>query len=72
MTIFTRPGSAASGCVKSEIRMAWSGTSTSRCDIGVDRHEIILALELQAVAGEINKRDRIRSRGRNLAEKFTK
>ena len=41
-------------------------------DIGVDRHEIILALELQAIAGEIDQRDCIGSRGRDLAEEFAK
>ena len=41
-------------------------------DVGVDRDEIILALELHAIAGEIDQRDRVRSRGGNLAEKFAK
>ena len=41
-------------------------------DIGVDRNEIILAVELQTDAGEIDQRHRIRSGGRHLADEFTK
>lgn len=39
-------------------------------NVGVDRDKIILALELQSVAGKINQRDRVRPRGRNLAEEL--
>src|SRR3984893_19022738 len=39
-------------------------------DIGVDRNKIILAIELQTDAGEINQRDGIRPGGRHLADEF--
>src|SRR6202040_3299761 len=41
-------------------------------DVGVDRNEIILAVELQTDAGEIDQRDGVRPGGRHLADEFTK
>jgi hypothetical protein len=41
-------------------------------DVGIDRHEIIFALELQAKAGEIDQRYRIRPGRGHLAQEFTK
>ncbi|HEY1413673.1 MAG TPA: hypothetical protein VGF36_16115 [Rhodopila sp.] len=41
-------------------------------NVGVDRDEIILPLELQAVTGEIDQRDGVGPGGIHLFQKFTK
>ena len=41
-------------------------------DRGIDRHEIILAAQLQPVAGQIHHRDRVRPRGFGLVDEVAK
>ena len=72
MTIFTRAGQRRERLGKIGNSHRLQRHVDIPRQIGIDRHEIILAGKLHAEAGEINERDRVGSCGRDLPEKFAK
>ena len=61
-----RLGTACSVAITSTRRTASFGTSASGRDLGVDRHEIVVAGDLQAVTRVVDEHDSVRTTLGNL------